>query len=215
MGLFGKKKKEIVRLPELPRFEDDLGLDLERELSDRKPELPSYDSPFSKDNADATVIGKYPEKDFNAPIDETYFEKPKKTYEERIPSSNPNKLVLGNPEINHDSPFRKDVPFKTDEIIPSFKSVDSVKNQPKPDRRPFEIPRKLMDKRPVFVQIDNYREAMNDIELMKQKVREVEYILDRLNEIKSQESLEISNCETSLEKIKEKLVEIDKRLFEI
>jgi hypothetical protein len=56
---------------------------------------------------------------------------------------------------------------------------------------------------------------MNNIEVLKQKIREVEYMLDRLNEIKSEEQLEISNCETSLNKIKESLIGIDKKLFEL
>jgi len=216
MGLFGKKKNEVVKLPELPEFEDDLGLELERDLSVRKPEVPSYDSPFLKENLSADagpVMGRGPEKDkYDVPVRESSFARPKNIYEERSDSSHLDKVIPRGPPIQNSSPFKQERPPRVEEIAPAFKSVGSVDNQ---RREQIPIPKKFMDQRPVFVQIDDYRDAMNDIELMKQKVREVEYILDRLNEIKSQESLEISNCETSLEKIKEKLIGIDKKLFEI
>ncbi len=118
------------------------------------------------------------------------------------------------------SPFSRGDSFETDNFeMPSVEKKLPMKRTaielPKIPEMGINIPKGVVDNRPVFVQIDDYKEAMNNIEVLKQKIREVEYTLDRLNEIKSQEQLELSNCETALSKIKEKLVGVDKKLFEI
>ena len=72
-----------------------------------------------------------------------------------------------------------------------------------------------VEERPVFVKLQQYREAMASIEILKQKLKEAEYILGKLEEIRTQEQVELTNCQNNLNKIKEKLIEIDKKLFEV
>lgn len=213
--MFKKKKEDISKLPELPRFED-IGKDLAEEP---KEGVPSYESAFEKKGAKMTDFPD-PAEHLDLPTREPGFTQPKMEYPERQVDNDLDELM---PKEQHDeleTPFAKDEPLKMEEIEPTFKGVheevkETIKEPTVPDlRKQFKMP-KNVGNRPVFVQIDDYKDAMNSIEVLKQKIREVEYILDRLNEIKSQEQLEISNCETSLSKIKEKLISIDKKLFEI
>ncbi len=227
MGLFSKKKMDVSQPPAMPRFEEAH----EGFLEDK---MPNYESAFTKDLGGehdvGPVMGVSPFKkqdmndDLHLPAREPNFLKPKTDYTERI---NPNELnetfpqVENRPEIT--SPFKKEMPMpKVENLEPRFESFPSEDETEEAYQAPkmvlrkqINIPKKILDERPVFVQIDDYKDAMNNIEILKQKIREVEYILDKLNEIKSQEQLEMSNCETALNKIKERLIEIDKKLFEI
>lgn len=213
--MFKKKKEDISKLPELPKFED-IGRDLTEEP---KGGVPSYESAFEKKGL---KIDDFPDpaKHLDLPTREPEFTQPRTEYPERQVANDLDELMPREAHEDLETPFAREEPLKMEEIEPTFKGVnEEVKetiNEPTvPDlRKKFKMP-KNVGNRPVFVQIDDYKDAMNSIEVLKQKIREVEYILDRLNEIKSQEQLEISNCETSLNKIKEKLISIDKKLFEI
>jgi len=226
MGLFGhKKKKEVSKIPDLPRFDDfDVAGANAGFVEDNKGlKMPSYESAFDKDterHEEGPIMGPSPfdKKPFDAPVRDPNIGKPKETYEERIDPSYLDNVIpkIQKPELT--SPFKKE-PVET--MQPKFESVQkteekTMQQEPKMIlKKQMKVPQRVVDERPVFVQIDDYKDAMNDIEILKQKIREIEYILDRMNEIKSEEQLEISNCETSLNKIKEKLIGIDKKLFEI
>ena len=217
MGMFKKKKEEISKLPELPKFEDIGG----SSPVNTGTGMPSYESAFDKRNAQVMDDLPTHKEEVDLPIREPAFAKPKEIYPERQTNNDLDELMPKEPiHEEFSTPFRKEEPIKMKDFEPTFKSPQKEVREPVaqptiPDlRKQFKMP-KNAGNRPVFVQIDDYKDAMNNIEILKQKIREVEYILDRLNELKSQEQLEISNCETSLNKIKEKLVGIDKKLFEI
>ena len=78
------------------------------------------------------------------------------------------------------------------------------------------MPRKmeLEDKQPLFVKIENYKEALNDLENIKLRIREADLILDEMNRIRLEEEKELTSWKNELEKIKFKLLEIDRKLFE-
>ncbi len=228
MGLFKKdKKRDVSKLPELPKFEDDFGgNDLASKPQEGK--VPSYESAFNEAPKLETgpIVGDGPKiatsqkEDYNIPVREPDFSKPKQDYTERTNSDDLDDLLPKPQARDLGTPFRNEEHvMPPSDVKPTFEKREEPKKIETPIptvkdlRKDFKMPK--VTNRPVFVQIDDYKDAMNSIELLKQKVREVEYTLDRLNEIKSQEQLEISNCETSLNKIKEKLVGIDKKLFEI
>tara|TARA_Y100000310_G_scaffold13087_1_gene13416 strand:- start:5501 stop:6169 length:669 start_codon:yes stop_codon:yes gene_type:complete len=222
MGLFGKKKKrDISKIPELPKFEPD-----EDWLADKPgkgPKLPSYESAFDKKGPEMgspfeNVSESLPNADMEMPTREPSFTKPRPIYNERVPGEKLDDLLpIEDSSQDFKTPFKKDEVPSADLGV-SFEKVPEVRREVGSKLnlgKEFKLPKKIMDNRPVFVQIDDYKDAMNNIEVLKQKIREVEYMLDRLNEIKSEEQLEISNCETSLNKIKESLIGIDKKLFEL
>jgi hypothetical protein len=80
--------------------------------------------------------------------------------------------------------------------------------QPQPIQQPTP------EQQPVFVKLEHYREALANIELLKQKIKETEIFIDKIEEMRSQEQVELNNCRENITKLKEKLLAVDKRLFE-
>lgn len=91
-----------------------------------------------------------------------------------------------------------------------------------PIRKPeFEISERIESapisssaERPIFVKIDKYKEAAASIEAIKNQIKETEMILDELEKLKDKEERELANWRESLDQIKQKLLAIDKNLFE-
>jgi len=71
------------------------------------------------------------------------------------------------------------------------------------------------EERPVFVKLEQYREVVANLDVLKQKIKETEYFIDRIEELRAQEQVELENCQSNLNKLKEKLLAIDKKLFEV
>jgi len=72
----------------------------------------------------------------------------------------------------------------------------------------------VAEEKPVFVKLEQYRDALANIEVLKQKIKETEYLLEKIEEVRAQEQVELSTCHDNLNKLKEKLLAIDKKLFE-
>lgn len=71
------------------------------------------------------------------------------------------------------------------------------------------------DERPVFVKLEKYREAMSAIESLKQQIKEMDYLLEKIEELRGKEQEELKNAKSDLNKIKDQLVGIDKQLFDV
>lgn len=89
---------------------------------------------------------------------------------------------------------------------------------------PMEQPRQMSvqesqpvgtEEKPVFVKLEQYREVIANLDVLKQKIKETEYFIDRIEELRAQEQSELENCQGNLNKLKEKLLAIDKKLFEV
>ncbi|MEM3373811.1 MAG: hypothetical protein QW757_05235 [Candidatus Woesearchaeota archaeon] len=70
-----------------------------------------------------------------------------------------------------------------------------------------------MDKN-VFIKIDEYNEILDIIALINAKVKEAKILLEKINELKNQEDLEIDNWKNSIDDIERKLKFVDQTLFE-
>ncbi|MBS3117843.1 hypothetical protein J4430_03110 [Candidatus Woesearchaeota archaeon] len=66
----------------------------------------------------------------------------------------------------------------------------------------------------LFVKIDNYKEAMRTMDKVKSKLADTEKVLNRLRDIKQEEDRELSSWHDEFEDLKEKLLSIDRELFE-
>jgi hypothetical protein len=102
---------------------------------------------------------------------------------------------------------------------PSFPdSSDTIKHAVSPSQKlfPDEVkePRMLEDKA-IFVQIDKYKEAIDTLEMIKEKLKTSQTILNELNELKKQEDAEFAEWQSNIEEIKEKLSVVDNNLFEV
>lgn len=72
-----------------------------------------------------------------------------------------------------------------------------------------------MDKQlPVYVKIDEYKEVIDIMNLIKTKIDEAKKILNNIYEIKSQEDAEIDEWNNQLEEVERKVNFIDNTLFE-
>ena len=70
-------------------------------------------------------------------------------------------------------------------------------------------------KKPLFVKIEKYDEAVNNIEVIKNKLKDAQKILDSLQEIKKEEDHALQSWHSDLNVIKEKVGYIDQILFEL
>jgi hypothetical protein len=118
-------------------------------------------------------------------------------YKQQVATPEPFKMDLPEvePEEEFKIPVRKPMPRPMPQQMPSLPSTPS--------------------RQPLFVKIDRYKAAIDALNDIKEKLAEAEDTLAKLNAIKLRESDEITRWETEISGIKEKLMLIDKNLFEI
>lgn len=71
-----------------------------------------------------------------------------------------------------------------------------------------------MENTQVFVKIDEYKEALDTIGLIKEKLNEAKNNLNRLNDIKSKEDSELDAWSQKIDEVESKINEIDSKLLE-
>lgn len=92
---------------------------------------------------------------------------------------------------------------------------EPTKQSDKPPQTRTIMRPSVTEDKPLFVKIGQYREATANITHLKQKIGEVEQLLAQLETIRTQEQTEIDNAKNELNQIREKLLTIDKQLFEV
>lgn len=98
--------------------------------------------------------------------------------------------------------------FGIPERRPTFEIGDRAPRfKPPQERRPAD--------KPVFVKIEQYREALDNLEDIKSKIGEAEELLASLDHLKAQEERELQSWHNSISRIKDKLISVDKKLFEV
>ena len=70
------------------------------------------------------------------------------------------------------------------------------------------------DKLPVFVKIDEYKEVIDIMNLIKNKLNEAKKVLNSIYDIKNQEDAELDEWGNELEEVERKVNFIDNKLFE-
>ena len=96
-----------------------------------------------------------------------------------------------------------------------FPSLKETRSMQAPAAEADEQRQNVNDDKPVFVKLEQYRDVVSNIEILKQKIKETEYLLERIEELRGQEQVELDNCHGTMNKLKEKLIAIDKKLFEV
>lgn len=71
-----------------------------------------------------------------------------------------------------------------------------------------------MDGAKVFIKIEDYKDVVDIIGLIKEKIDESKSILGRLEELKNQEDSELEMWNATLENIKNRVDSIDEALFQ-
>lgn len=67
---------------------------------------------------------------------------------------------------------------------------------------------------PVFIKIDNYKEVLEIMAVLRTKVVQARNILAKINEVKEQENEEIAAWQSSIEDVEKRIEGIDNILFE-
>ena len=67
---------------------------------------------------------------------------------------------------------------------------------------------------PVYVKIEEYKEVIDVMNLIKDKINEAKKILNSIYEIKNQEDAEIDEWNSQIEEVERKINFIDNSLFE-
>ena len=71
-----------------------------------------------------------------------------------------------------------------------------------------------MPEMPVFVKIEDYKDVLDVINMVKNKIDDARKTLGKINEIKNEEDAELELWHTTLEEVERKVDFIDKTLFE-
>ena len=67
---------------------------------------------------------------------------------------------------------------------------------------------------PVFVKIDEYKEILDVLDMIKSKIREVRETLGGINSLRNEEDAELSMWNSTINDIERKIDSIDKIMFE-
>jgi hypothetical protein len=67
---------------------------------------------------------------------------------------------------------------------------------------------------PIYVRIEEYRDVLDVVNMLKNKLEEAKSVLAKLNELKNEEDIELERWENGLAAVERKIQFIDKTLFE-
>jgi len=106
-----------------------------------------------------------------------------------------------------------------EEVTPPKKKIKVAETKPKKEKEEKEeisYPETVeIEEKPLFVKIDKYKDVMRTIKELKIKLDEANAILSEIAKIKEEEEKELQKWTAELGKIKDKLISIDKSLFEV
>ena len=68
---------------------------------------------------------------------------------------------------------------------------------------------------PVFVKVDEYKEILDVLDMVKGKISEIRETLSGINELRSEEDSEVSMWNGTIDDIEKKIEEIDRMMFEM
>jgi len=72
-----------------------------------------------------------------------------------------------------------------------------------------------METAPVFVKIDEYKNVLDIIQVLKGKVKDAKDILGKIHQLKSEEDSELEEWTAELDEIEKRIESIDKGLLRV
>lgn len=67
---------------------------------------------------------------------------------------------------------------------------------------------------PVFVKVDEYKDVADIVTLMKEKITQAKFLLDKIAEIKAREDSELAEWSKELDDVEMRVQNIDRVVFE-
>jgi hypothetical protein len=133
-----------------------------------------------------------------------------------VPNFNPGEPVEKAPEVSKVPTYEHE--FGTIKKEVGKPIITQPKQQPRvniPERKPIENINRVSGEKPVFVKIDNYQDAIDNIDKVKEMISDAEGLLDNIHKLRSDEDRELENWHRSLDKLKDRLLNVDRKLFEL
>lgn len=91
----------------------------------------------------------------------------------------------------------------------------AVQDFPEDFSEPVRRSLPLQEEKAIFVKVDRYKEAIDTLEIIKEKLKTAQVVLNELRELKKKEEAELEEWQNSMNDLKEKLTLIDNNLFEV
>lgn len=66
---------------------------------------------------------------------------------------------------------------------------------------------------PVFIKIEEYKEVIEIMKIIKNKIEDAKGILYKINELKNKEDVELAEWNSNINEIEKKIEEIDSSMF--
>ncbi len=79
--------------------------------------------------------------------------------------------------------------------------------------RPMQ--KQMAEDKPLFVKIDKYKDVLNTVDAIKSKLEDAEELIRAFEEVRTQEGDKLESWKKDLQNVKEKLLSIDRDLFEV
>lgn len=95
----------------------------------------------------------------------------------------------------------------------SLAMPESQMPSPKPVMMEMAEEKKVSSAGPVFVKIDKFKDAVANFEIIKKKLQESSSLLEKIKETRAKEEEELNEWAQELNTLKEKLLQIDKKIF--
>lgn len=230
MGFFGKKRSKQesnLSLPEIPsskNISDDI----------KFPEFPSYESSTELNTMKAR------EQEYRSSLNKPIIpDIPKrKMTDNLIAQEKPKFQNFQSKENMNFIPLRQKQYKPQDDFMPEAEPSQNFElntfENPQPEARPryetdtqetYQQPMPKIQEtntqsfnnssdKPVFIKLDNYRDVLSSLENIRKKIRDAESMLENLHKLKGEEERALENWKTQIESLKNKLLDIDKKLFE-
>lgn len=215
MGFFGNKKplkqgsksssmqqdatpdlpagSQDIKFPEFPSYEDTTSeLDFDS-IKEEATEQPTAEDFMSKENVEI------PQRESKAPLGM------QQAQPQSAPEVVPRETSQPNfrPSSNFESPGFSQSPTYS----PPGPSYSNPQDDIASSRSAYT------SQKPLFVKIEDYKDAVYTIDKIKAKLKEADAVLEELSKIRRQEDTQLEDWRHDIENIKAKLLDIDKTLF--
>lgn len=72
----------------------------------------------------------------------------------------------------------------------------------------------MTEEMPVYVRIEEYKDVLDIMNMIRNKIEDAKETLAKINELKNEEDAELELWHTGLEEVERKIIFVDKTLFE-
>ena len=90
----------------------------------------------------------------------------------------------------------------------------AIREQPNYTENKTILSSNYQQEKPVFIKLENYKDVLSTIENIRRKIKEAESILESKSKVRSEEERALESWKSQIETVKNKLLDIDKKLFE-